>query len=70
MTGGLPESDQGPPSRHMRPRHDCMTRRPPSSSEGPNAAGAAHAWAALGHLREAERRLEEQARTHRLKARA
>jgi hypothetical protein len=31
--------------------------------------GAAHAWAALGHLREAELRLEEQARTHRLKAR-
>jgi hypothetical protein len=31
--------------------------------------GAAHAWAVLGHLREAELRLEEQARTHRLKAR-
>jgi hypothetical protein len=31
--------------------------------------GAAHAWAALGHLREAELRLEEQGRIHRLKAR-
>jgi hypothetical protein len=31
--------------------------------------GAAHAWAALEHLREAELRLEEQARAHRLKAR-
>jgi hypothetical protein len=30
--------------------------------------GAANAWAALRHLREAELRLEEQARTHRLKA--
>ena len=30
--------------------------------------GAAHAWAALGHLREAELRLEEQARAHRLMA--
>ena len=26
--------------------------------------GAAHAWAALGHLREAEERLDEQARQH------
>ena len=31
--------------------------------------GTAHAWAALGHLREAELRLEEQARAHRLQAR-
>ena len=31
--------------------------------------GAAHAWAALGYLREAEDRLEAQARMHRLKAR-
>jgi hypothetical protein len=31
---------------------------------------AAHAWAALGHLREAETRLEEQAREHRLRSRA
>jgi hypothetical protein len=30
--------------------------------------GAAHAWAALGHLREAEDRLEEQAREHRLRS--
>jgi len=30
--------------------------------------GTAHAWAALGHIREAEFRLDEQARTHRLKA--
>ena len=28
----------------------------------------AHAWAALGHLREAEHGLETQARTHRLRA--
>jgi hypothetical protein len=26
--------------------------------------GAAHAWAALGHIREAEARLDEQAREH------
>jgi len=26
--------------------------------------GAAHAWAALGHIREAEAHLQEQARTH------
>ncbi len=26
--------------------------------------GAAHAWAALGHVREAEARLDEQAREH------
>jgi 1-aminocyclopropane-1-carboxylate deaminase/D-cysteine desulfhydrase-like pyridoxal-dependent ACC family enzyme len=26
--------------------------------------GAAHAWAALGHVREAEERLDAQARTH------
>jgi hypothetical protein len=31
--------------------------------------GAAHAWAALGHLREAEDRLDEQAREHRLRSR-
>ena len=29
---------------------------------------AAHAWAALGHLREAEQGLEAQARAHRLRA--
>ena len=29
----------------------------------------AHAWAALGHLREAEGRLDEHARMHRLRAR-
>ena len=28
--------------------------------------GAAHAWAALGHVREAEAKLDEQAREHRL----
>jgi hypothetical protein len=40
-------------------------------SEGPRCPGgaAAHAWAALGHLREPELRLEEQARTHHLKTR-
>jgi len=26
--------------------------------------GAAHAWAAVGHIREAEERLDAQARTH------
>jgi TPR repeat protein len=26
--------------------------------------GAAHAWAALGHIRKAEARLDEQAQTH------
>jgi hypothetical protein len=26
--------------------------------------GTAHAWAALGHIREAEERLDEQARAH------
>jgi hypothetical protein len=30
--------------------------------------GAAHAWAALGHVREADQRLEEQAREHRLRS--
>jgi hypothetical protein len=30
--------------------------------------GTAHAWAALGHLREAEGRLDEQAREHRLQS--
>jgi hypothetical protein len=29
---------------------------------------AAHAWVALGHLREAERAMEAQAREHRLRA--
>jgi hypothetical protein len=29
---------------------------------------AAHAWAALGHVREAESRLDEQAREHRLRS--
>jgi hypothetical protein len=29
---------------------------------------AAHAWAALGHVREAEQRLDEQAREHRLRS--
>jgi hypothetical protein len=32
------------------------------------ARATAHAWAALGHLREAELGLEAQARAHRLKA--
>jgi hypothetical protein len=31
-------------------------------------SGTAHAWAALGHIREAEERLDEQARRHRTKA--
>jgi hypothetical protein len=30
--------------------------------------GTAHAWAALGHLRAAEERLDEQAREHRLRS--
>jgi hypothetical protein len=30
--------------------------------------GTAHAWAALGHLRVAEERLDEQAREHRLRS--
>jgi hypothetical protein len=32
--------------------------------EGEVPRGAAHAWAALGHVREAEERLDAQARTH------
>lgn len=32
--------------------------------------GAAHAWAALGHVLEAEDRLYEQAREHRLRSKA
>ena len=31
-------------------------------------SGTAHAWAALGHVREAEERLDAQARQHRTKA--
>jgi hypothetical protein len=31
-------------------------------------SGAAHAWAALGHVREAEEHLDAQARKHRTKA--
>lgn len=31
-------------------------------------SGTAHAWAALGHVREAEERLDTQARQHRTKA--
>jgi len=36
--------------------------------DGNVPSGAAHAWAALGHIREAETRLDEQARHHRTKA--
>jgi hypothetical protein len=36
--------------------------------EGNVPSGTAHAWAALGHVREAEARLDEQARQHRTKA--
>jgi len=36
--------------------------------EGKVPNGTAHAWAALGHVREAEERLHEQARQHRTKA--
>jgi hypothetical protein len=32
--------------------------------EGVVPRGAAHAWAAVGHMREAEGRLDEQAKTH------
>ena len=32
--------------------------------DGEVPRGAAHAWAAVGHIREAEARLEEQARLH------
>jgi hypothetical protein len=63
------------PGRGHRRRHPLtLAKGPlvvvgaPAASWGPRCRGA-HAWAALGHLREAELRLEEQARTHRLKAR-
>jgi hypothetical protein len=36
--------------------------------DGEVPGGTAHAWAALGHLREAELGLEAQARAHRLRA--
>jgi TPR repeat protein len=36
--------------------------------EGNVPSGTAHAWAAIGHLREAEERLDDQARQHRTKA--
>lgn len=36
--------------------------------EGQVPRGAAHAWAAHGHVREADVRLAEQARAHRLRA--
>jgi hypothetical protein len=32
--------------------------------EGVVPRGAAHAWAAVGHIHEAEARLDQQARTH------
>ena len=36
--------------------------------DGEVPSGTAHAWAALGHIREAEERLDAQARRHRTKA--
>jgi len=36
--------------------------------DGNVPSGTAHAWAALGHVREAEERLDVQARQHRTKA--
>jgi hypothetical protein len=36
--------------------------------DGDVPSGTAHAWAALGHVREAESFLDEQARQHRTKA--
>jgi hypothetical protein len=36
--------------------------------DGNVPSGTAHAWAALGHVREAESHLDEQARQHRTKA--
>jgi hypothetical protein len=54
--------------RRARPGSGTLPRgrHPFPRAEVPR--GAAHAWAALGHLREAELRLAEQGRTHRLKA--
>jgi hypothetical protein len=38
--------------------------------DGEVPRATAHAWAALGHVREAEQRLDEQAREHRLRSQA
>jgi hypothetical protein len=37
--------------------------------DGDVPRGTAHSWAAFGHVREAQEKLEEQARQHRLRAR-
>jgi hypothetical protein len=82
MTGDLSEPAHGRPAslqgcgtalrasgRRARPGSGTLPRGRPHFRGAEVPRGAAHAWAALGHLREAELRLEEQARTHRLKAR-
>ena len=81
MTGDMPEPDQGAANSVLdcarlydeaaaeldrAAAHCRVAAERFRGAEVPR--GAAHAWAALGHLREAELRLEEQARTHRLKA--
>jgi hypothetical protein len=77
MPDGLPEPDQAAAQQgheaaarlydEAAAELDRAAAHCPVAAEVPR--GTAHAWAALGHLREAEHRLEEQARTHRLKAR-
>jgi hypothetical protein len=83
MTGDLPEPDQGAAQQAYEAtawlydeaaaeldRAAALCRVAAGNFRGAEVPrGAAHAWAALGHLREAELRLEEQACTHRLKAR-
>jgi hypothetical protein len=82
MTGEVPEPDQGAAQQAYeaaaRLYDQAAAELDQSAAHCRVAAthfrgaevprGAAHAWAALGHLREAELRLEEQARAHRLKA--
>ena len=70
MTGDMPEPDQGAAKQAYEAAAQLYDEAAAERFRGAEVPrGAAHAWAALGHLREAELRLEEQARTHRLKAR-
>jgi hypothetical protein len=54
--------DEAAAELDLAARHCEVSARHFRNGEVPR--GAAHAWAALGHIREAEERLDAQARTH------
>jgi len=54
--------DEAAAELDLAARHCEVSARHFRNGEVPR--GAAHAWAAFGHIREAEERLDSQARTH------